>query len=87
MTAILKNAQMFRHGVFSRGDVSADMGARVSRGGSDSPFSVDASSFVILPLMFMYIFGNRVFLIRRPFAPAPLRRLTAAIRLCAPCRT
>ena len=49
MTAILKNAQMFRHGVFSRGDVSADMGARVSRGGSDSPFSVDASSFVILP--------------------------------------
>ena len=49
MTAILKNAQMFRHGVFSRGDVSADMGPRVSRGGSDSPFSVDASSFVILP--------------------------------------
>ena len=49
MTAILKNTQMFRHGVFSRGDVSADMGPRVSRGGSDSPFSVDASSFVILP--------------------------------------
>ena len=49
MTVILKNAQMFRHGVFSRGDVSADMGPRVSRGGSDSPFSVDASSFVILP--------------------------------------
>ena len=49
MTAILKNAQMFRHGVFSRGDVSADLGPRVSRGGSDSPFSVDASSFVILP--------------------------------------
>lgn len=49
MTAILKNAQMFRHGAFSRGDVSADMGPRVSRGGSDSPFSVDASSFVILP--------------------------------------
>ena len=49
MTAILKNAQMFRHGVFSRGDVSADMGPRVSRGGSDSTFSVDASSFVILP--------------------------------------
>ena len=47
MTMVLKNAQVFRNGVFSRNDVSVSLGGGVSR--AVSPVCVDASSFVILP--------------------------------------
>ena len=47
MTMVLKNAQVFRNGVFSRNDVSVSLGGGVSR--AVSPVCVDASSFVVLP--------------------------------------
>ena len=47
MTMVLKNAQVFRNGVFFRSDVSVSLGGGVSR--AASPICVDASSFVILP--------------------------------------
>ena len=47
MTMVLKNAQVFRNGVFSRNVVSVSLGGGVSR--AVSPVCVDASSFVVLP--------------------------------------